>query len=130
KNAVWINAVEKKRNVFRSRKVTEQEKYLSGKYFNKAYLDLFNEECEMLSANFGVEINHTGSQGSSFRQLSYKNHSPSKVLSEGEQKVVSLADFFAEIRLSEINNGVIFDDPVSSLDDGRKSNIARRLAIE
>jgi ABC-type glutathione transport system ATPase component len=48
-------------------------------------------------------------------------------LSEGEQKVIAIADFFAEMQLSEVNRGIIFDDPVNSLDETRKSKIAKRL---
>ena len=40
---------------------------------------------------------------------------------------LSLADFIAETTITAINKGVVFDDPVTSLDDKRKSNIANRL---
>jgi hypothetical protein len=52
------------------------------------------------------------------------------ILSEGEQKVIALADFISEMQLSEINRGIIFDDPVNSLDEGRKKDIAYRLTRE
>jgi wobble nucleotide-excising tRNase len=51
-------------------------------------------------------------------------------LSEGEQKVISIADFPSEIKHSKVNKGIVFDDPVTSLDDERKATIARRLAEE
>jgi len=54
----------------------------------------------------------------------------SEILSEGEQRALSLAFFFAEMRLAEHTGGVIVDDPVSSLDDERRSYIARRLVGE
>jgi energy-coupling factor transporter ATP-binding protein EcfA2 len=54
----------------------------------------------------------------------------SDILSEGEQRAVSLAFFFAETRLAEHLGGVIVDDPVSSLDDERRAYIARRLTEE
>ena len=55
-------------------------------------------------------------------------HSPSKVLSEGEQKVLAIADFIAEARMSDNSVPVIFDDPVSSLDHRRISDVAKRIA--
>ena len=55
-------------------------------------------------------------------------HKPSKVLSEGEQKVLAIADFLAEARLGGITAPVIFDDPVSSLDHRRINEVARRIA--
>ncbi|WP_016989405.1 AAA family ATPase [Flavobacterium sp. ACAM 123] len=112
------------------RSITEWEKYLSGKYFNQKYIDTFNQECLYLNGNFGIEVNHTGSGGTSFRQLTLKGRNPAAILSEGEQKVIALADFISEMQLSEVNRGIIFDDPVNSLDDGRKRDIAYRLIRE
>ena len=112
------------------RNITEWEKYLSGKYFNQKYIDTFNQECIDLNGNFGIEISHTGSAGTSFRQLTLKGRNPAAILSEGEQKVIALADFISEMQLSDVNRGIIFDDPVNSLDDGRKKDIAFRLIRE
>lgn len=112
------------------RGITEWEKYLSGKYFNQKYIDIFNQECIDLNGNFGIEVNHTGSGGTSFRQLTLKGRNPAAILSEGEQKVIALADFISEMQLSEVNRGIIFDDPVNSLDEGRKRDIAYRLIRE
>jgi hypothetical protein len=110
------------------RGVTDAEKELSGKYFNQKYIDTFNEECTSLDGDFGIVVNHTGSAGASYRQLFLKGNSPSTILSEGEQKVIALADFIAEMRMSEINHGMVFDDPVNSLDEHRKTRIAEHLA--
>ena len=52
------------------------------------------------------------------------------ILSEGEQRAIAIASFLAEIRLSKSTGGIIFDDPVSSLDHGRRELVARRLADE
>jgi energy-coupling factor transporter ATP-binding protein EcfA2 len=123
---IWISKAGKVN--WGKRAVTEAEKELSGKYFNQKYIDTFNEECKSLDGNFGIIVNHTGSAGSSYRQLSLKGNSPSAILSEGEQKVIAIADFVAEMRMSEINRGMIFDDPVNSLDEHRKKRIAEHLA--
>ncbi|WP_341836931.1 AAA family ATPase [Chitinophaga pollutisoli] len=109
---------------------TYAEKALSDKYFSQKYIDAFNDECKKMNGNFGIEISHTGSAGKSYRQLKLKGNNPNAVLSEGEQKVIAIADFIAEMRLSEINRGIIFDDPVTSLDETRKSEIAKRLVEE
>lgn len=50
------------------------------------------------------------------------------MLSEGEQKVLALADFLAEARLAGITAPVVFDDPVSSLDHRRVKEVAQRIA--
>nr|WP_302328340.1 MULTISPECIES: AAA family ATPase [unclassified Sphingobacterium] len=129
-NQVWI----KKANNANFRKTktdtTNTEKSLSDKYFNQKYIDTFNEECQKLNGSFGIEISTTGSAGKSSRQLKLKGKKPNDVLSEGEQKVIAIADFLAEMHLSEVNKGIIFDDPVTSLDHKRKETIAQRLVEE
>lgn len=55
---------------------------------------------------------------------------PSSVLSEGEQRAIAIASFLAEIRLGKGRGGIVFDDPVSSLDHRRRWEVAERLAVE
>ena len=52
------------------------------------------------------------------------------ILSEGEQRAVALAAFLAELKLSNHKCGIIFDDPVSSLDHVRRRKVAMRLIAE
>ena len=56
--------------------------------------------------------------------------SPSDILSEGEQRAISIASFLAELSLSKSRGGIVFDDPVSSLDHKRRWKVAQRLAHE
>jgi energy-coupling factor transporter ATP-binding protein EcfA2 len=126
-NQQWILKANAINWIAQKRNITDWEKYLSGKYFNQKYIDIFNQECIALNGNFGIEVSHTGSAGTSFRQLTLKGRNPAAILSEGEQKVIALADFISEMQLSVVNRGIIFDDPVTSLDETRKSEIAKRL---
>lgn len=129
-NLKWAATATKAKGQISKRKITDKEKDLSGKYFNKAYVYAFNEECKSLNCEIGIDIAHTGSAGTSYRQLFLKGKKPTKILSEGEQKIISIADFLAEMKLSDITCGVIFDDPVTSLDDERKGRIAERIVEE
>lgn len=52
------------------------------------------------------------------------------ILSEGEQRAIAIGSFLAELSLAGHRGGIIFDDPVSSLDHQRKGSIAKRLAEE
>ena len=53
------------------------------------------------------------------------------VLSEGEQRMIALASFFAEISLSpDAVSSIVFDDPVSSLDHAYVRRFADRLRQE
>lgn len=55
---------------------------------------------------------------------------PQDILSEGEQRAIAIASFLAEVRLDKGQGGIVFDDPVSSLDHGRRERVARRFAAE
>lgn len=55
---------------------------------------------------------------------------PQDILSEGEQRAIAIASFLAEVRLGKGKGGIVFDDPVSSLDHGRRERVARRIAAE
>lgn len=53
-----------------------------------------------------------------------------KVVSEGEQRCLSIAAFFAELSTADDPSGIVFDDPVSSLDYKWREGVARRLVQE
>lgn len=52
------------------------------------------------------------------------------VLSEGEQRAIAIGSFMAELSLANHDGGVVFDDPVSSLDHSRRRRVAQRLVAE
>ncbi|WP_156660735.1 AAA family ATPase [Mycobacterium sp. 852002-10029_SCH5224772] len=110
------------------RSVTELAKAASDQLINQSFDKLFAEECEALRAP-ELKVEFVGRQGRAQRRKTLAGrHKPSKILSEGEQKVLALADFLAEARLAGITAPVIFDDPVSSLDHRRINEVARRVA--
>jgi DNA repair exonuclease SbcCD ATPase subunit len=53
-----------------------------------------------------------------------------RVLSEGEQRALGIACFFAEMKRIPGTHGIIVDDPVSSLDHQRLRKVAQRLVSE
>jgi len=53
-----------------------------------------------------------------------------QILSEGEQRAIALSSFLAELSLSNHKGGIVFDDPVSSLDHWRRQKVAQRLVDE
>jgi hypothetical protein len=52
------------------------------------------------------------------------------VASEGEQRCIALAAFLAELSQASHQSALIFDDPVSSLDNSYRESVAKRLADE
>lgn len=55
---------------------------------------------------------------------------PSDILSEGEQRAIAIASFLTEVELGNGLGGIVFDDPVSSLDHARRERVAGRIAQE
>lgn len=111
-----------------ARAVTELAKTASDQMINRSFDALFLEECDALRAP-ALKLQFVGREGKAQRRkVMTGKHKPSKVLSEGEQKVLALADFLAEARLVGITAPVIFDDPVSSLDHRRINEVAQRIA--
>ena len=53
-----------------------------------------------------------------------------EILSEGEQRATAIGSFLAELHLADHRGGIIFDDPVSSLDHHRRQRVADRLVKE
>lgn len=53
-----------------------------------------------------------------------------KVVSEGEQRCLAVASFFAELSTADDRSAIVFDDPVSSLDYKWREGVARRLVEE
>lgn len=52
---------------------------------------------------------------------------PRSVLSEGEQRAIALASFLADVTGSSRATPIIFDDPISSLDQDFEEKVAARL---
>ena len=71
-NQQWILKANAISWMAQKRNITEWEKYLSGKYFNQKYIDIFNQECLDLNGNFGIEVSHTGSAGTSYQTIDFE----------------------------------------------------------
>lgn len=80
-----------------------------------------------------VKLKQFGVKGKTFYKLSLElpgQQRPALILSEGEQRAVAIGSFLAEIGISGAKGGIVFDDPVSSLDHKRRELVANRLAEE
>ena len=95
----------------------------------------FSDELGNLSfGHIAVELKESGGEKGVFYHKIVLTHAPGmelpKVVSEGEQCCISIAAFFAELSTADDLSGIVFDDPVSSLDFHWRENVARRLAQE
>lgn len=97
------------------------------------YKGVFNQELAKLGCDYNLIMLTSGDQGTTVKEYRLdfaENYNPSQILSEGEQNACSIADFLTEAQLDKSNCGIVFDDPVTSLDHERKDKIAQRLAVE
>ena len=109
------------------RSLTGASKRASEDLVNRDFEHRFADECAALDAP-AVALGFQGRHGSAERKKLVFDHRPSEVLSEGEQKVLALADFLAESCMNDSKDPIVFDDPVSSLDYRRLELVAARIA--
>ncbi|WP_035608075.1 AAA family ATPase [Haloferula sp. BvORR071] len=106
-----------------TRGITLRSTAVADKYLTKGYVDRFNGELKDLSAgHISVElVKLPARQGKSkykiqLSGLTTTGSGPNHVLSEGEQRIVSLAAFLADSETNSHKAPFVFDDPISSLD--------------
>lgn len=108
------------------RSLTLAAKRASEDAMNHSFEELFKEECASLGART-VSLDFQARRGKPERTKHVGEHRPSAVLSEGEQKMLALADFLAECRTDGQSYPLLFDDPVSSLDERGIEGVTKRL---
>jgi recombinational DNA repair ATPase RecF len=127
--AKWVDKAKIQQRKFQAllRSLTDTSKLASEQLLNKDFERHFNDECKLLRAP-AVTLQFPGRQGQVTRKkaVAVGEHRPSDVLSEGEQKVIALADFLAEASLKP-PAPVIFDDPINSLDYRRMEEVVNRI---
>lgn len=94
------------------------------------FIKIFEDELEKLGTDIKINISPVVRDSDTSHAFSIGAKKPGKVLSEGEQKVISIAAFLTEVKTYKNTQPIIFDDPVSSLDHLYREKIAARLADE
>jgi len=101
---------------------------------SKELADALNREFKALgAASLKVVLASRTDKGKPLHKLKLElpqSRSPADILSEGEQRAIAIGSFLAEVKVIGGEGGVIFDDPVSSLDHHRRELVARRLVSE
>jgi len=123
----WAKRAENALSAFNTKSVTIKQGELFTSYITEKYTDKFNAECLMLNAPKIVNIVQRNAKISTLRKLQVAGVVANSVLSEGEQRAISLADFLTEVELNPNSIGVFFDDPITSQDHHRRERIAERL---
>lgn len=123
-----IKAIENKRNSFNTKGLTIKSNQAQNELLTSALERRLREELDKLGRkDLKVQLKvSNGSKGKCSTELVLTGNNPIKnVLSEGEQKAVGLAVFFAEIQNE--NFPIILDDPTTSLDHRITTKLANRL---
>lgn len=113
-----------------SRKNSEfRDKYLTADFERE-----LKEQVRLLGLDYlPIKLDAKTEKGASFVGVGLNtvtNARNANVLSEGEFRALALACFFAEIATIPNHNGIVIDDPVSSLDHRHMKQVARRLVDE
>lgn len=106
---------------------------LAKQYVSEALAKRMNEELKKLNLHhIQAGISSTGEVGSVRLGILLPDSQldPHLVLSEAEQRICALAYFFAELHQSGSTSGIVFDDPVSSLDHNHRTAVAKRIVEE
>jgi energy-coupling factor transporter ATP-binding protein EcfA2 len=110
--------------------VTKESAELQRKYVNEVVKDYFGRKARGLQLEHIVLQDKGGHKGKVRHQpaLTGTGQDPKKVLSEGEQTAAGLVGFLTEIYFDNTKSAVVLDDPVSSLDHGRRRKVASLIA--
>jgi energy-coupling factor transporter ATP-binding protein EcfA2 len=123
-----IQEAKKKTN---SRSLSTKKGELAEALITDAFVQRFNNELKALGASrLKVElIKSKVSKGKVLHtlQLDGAAHNLNEVLSEGENRIVSIAAFIADVTGRNYPAPFVFDDPISSLDQNYEEAVVQRL---
>ena len=117
------------------RQITRKNKELSEMLVTDALRGRFAREVEKLRiGSMPIELRKVRDRDAqSFFKVALvdkPNEPIGEILSEGEHRCVALAAFLAELVTSRDYSGIVFDDPMSSLDHKYRLRVAKRLVEE
>lgn len=114
--------------------ITIKSTELAEKVVSKELADALNQEFKVLGAgSLHVSLATRSARGKTLHKLKLElpqARNPTDILSEGEQRAIAVGSFLAEVNIGNGTGGIIFDDPVSSLDHKRRERVATRLVQE
>lgn len=129
-----VKCLKKAKNDCSTTAATRRNKELSRTYVNEVC-----HQFKMEARGLGLDripvdlVFDKSSKGVNYIKVEIENASEyqvTEVLSEGEQRVSAIAGFFADLTESGDESLLIFDDPVSSLDQRFRRRVAQRLILE
>ncbi|MEQ8692834.1 MAG: AAA family ATPase [Pseudomonadales bacterium] len=120
-------------DISNTRRISSFASSLARRYVSEALAERMSDELRRLDLyHIQVGISSSGDVGSVRLgiRLQGSQLAPHLVLSESEQRMCALAYFLAELHQSGSTSGVVFDDPVSSLDHNYRAAVSKRIVEE
>lgn len=122
------------RSSLQTRTISDKSKELATAAVTSELKKALDQEFKKLGiGHIKTKLKERSIKGKIFHQLLLDlpiNSKIDEILSEGEQRAIALGSFFAELVIANQSSGIVFDDPVSSLDHWRRRDVARRLVEE
>lgn len=121
------------RNSISTQPITKLSTTLTRTYVNDHVNDQFSRESDHLGLNH-VKLDDRGGGKGKLRHkpgllgATLKTKTVQDVLSEGEQTALGLAGILTEINFDSSESALVLDDPITSLDHGRREKVAKRIA--
>jgi energy-coupling factor transporter ATP-binding protein EcfA2 len=126
----WLSIAKTKTN---TRIISQKIGELQGDIAIQEQHKEFISHVAILNSNLAqkVELRKTRTtQGETFQKCTFLDidEDLNEILSEGEQKIITLSNFIAECTINNSKNSVVFDDPVTSLDQNYREKIAEIIS--
>ncbi|MBS0265968.1 MAG: AAA family ATPase, partial [Planctomycetes bacterium] len=129
-----LKKLEKCRSDLKTKKISDKSKELANSAVTTSLKSALDAEFKALGiGHIGTKLNGRNDKGKMKYRLVLDlptAHQLHEILSEGEQRAIAIGSFLAELMLANHSGGIVFDDPVSSLDHWRRQHVAKRLVAE
>lgn len=133
RNLDRLAELEETKQYLTTNKITIESNKLADSLITQAYIERFTKELSQMAPGLKVKLEKAPSQkGNSPYKVTIdagdsSKYKPEDILSEGEQRVVALAAFFADATGRDELTPIIIDDPISSLDLNFEENATKRI---
>lgn len=127
KNYQSLKLLNSKANEFNTNSISRKTSEAREELISQNFDAIFQSELKAFrKAHLKIDLSFGTDKGNSKILQKMNQYQLSEILSEGEQKAISLAEFLTELQLDNSKAPVIFDDPVNSLDHHIIDDVAKR----
>lgn len=121
------------KSLLKTNRISNESNTLAEQLISEAYIKRFSSELRKLAPHLRVKLEKgQSSKGKSPYKVvldtedKARKH-PQDILSEGEQRIVALAAFFADATGRDELTPIVIDDPISSLDYNYEESATKRI---